>query len=147
MNKTIKAIIIVVITILATFAVHQVLTEKYADWVSTDGEITDVKFYHTKRKKHIDDYSYEIYYTYRVNGQTYSGVGFYMGKESDTDAAAGQAATVWYNPDDHSESSFHKPSSGLWLLVPVLIGAYLISQTLHSEKQTKKGRKFRVHAQ
>ncbi|MBQ8238415.1 MAG: DUF3592 domain-containing protein [Oscillospiraceae bacterium] len=147
MNKIAKVIIIVVITILATFAVHQVLTEKYADWVSTDGEITDVRFYHSKRRKRADVYSYEIYYTYNVDGKTYAGVDGYMGKESDTDAAAGQAVTVWYDPDDPSSSSFHKPSSGLWPFATFLIGLYLISQTLKSDTQTKKGRKYRVHQQ
>lgn len=135
---------IAALTVVAIFAVHQVLTEKYADWVSTDGEITDVRFYHSNRKKHIDSYTYEIYYTYSVDGQAYAGVDAYKGKESDTDAAAGQAVTVWYDPDDHASSSFHKPSSGLWPFAPFLVGAYLISQTLKGENSAKKGRKYRV---
>lgn len=147
MNKIIKVILIAVITIFAMFVVHQLLTEKYADWVSTDGEITDVRFYHAKRKKHADVYSYEIYYTYNVDGQTYAGVDGFNGKESDTDAAAGQAVTVWYDPDDPSSSSFGKPSSGLWPFAAFLIGLYLISQTLKSDTPTKKGRKYRVHTQ
>lgn len=147
MNKITKVIIIAVITVFAIFAVQQVLTAKYADWISTDGEIIDVRFYHAKRKKRTDVYTYEIYYTYNVDGQTYTGVDAYSGKESDTDAAAGQAVTVWYDPDNHSDSSFHKPGAELWPFVPFLIGAYLISQTLKGETQSKKGRKYRVHAQ
>ena len=139
MKKIIKIGIILAIAGVLALGIHFLRTKQYADWVSTGGVVTDVQFHrsHNARRKSYD-YTYEICYEYTVGDMVYSGVNTYSGRESDTDAAPGKPVTVWYDPDEPGESSYHKPGTGLDFIIPFFIALIPIRQILN---QKQKGRK------
>lgn len=137
MSKNLKAGLILALTVLAALAVHWGLIQKYSDWIPVDGVITDIQFHHSTIRRRTND-SYEIHYTYQVDGQAYSGVNAYSGRK--TDRFVGEAVTVWYDPDAPGDSSFHPPGPGLQPFIPILLGTWL---TLRVLKVKRKGRKRR----
>ena len=137
MSRNLKAGLILALTVLAALAVHLGLTRQYSDWVPVDGVVMDIQFHHATIRRRIHD-SYEIHYTYQVDGRTYSGVNAYSGRK--TDRFVGEAVTVWYDPDAPGDSSFHPPGPGLQPLIPVFLGIWLMLRVL---KANRKGRKYR----
>ena len=135
MRKSVKIILILAVAGMLAFGVHILRTKQYQDWLPAAGVITDVQFHRSYRKKSRRD-TYQIYYEYSVDGVTYSGVNAYSGRESDTDAAAGNRVTVWYDPDAPDRSSYHKPGTGIDFLIPIFIAFIPIRVILK-----QKGRK------
>lgn len=142
MSKFVKFILILAAAGLISLGFQIGLTNQYADWVSADGVVTDIQFHHSSGGRHHgSSYSYEIYYSYTVDGKVYSGVNAYSGRETDTEE--GQAVTVWYDPDNHEDASFHPPGPGLYTIVPFIFAFPLAMRVLLTKKQTKRGRKHR----
>lgn len=142
MNKFIRIIIILVVAGLISLAFQIGLTSKYADWVSTDGVVTDIQFYHSSGgRRHSSSDSYEIYYDYTVEGTIFSGVNAYSGKE--TERFVGEKVTVWYDPHNHQDASFHPPGPGLYAIVPFIFAFPLVMRIILTKNSTKKGRKRR----
>ena len=119
MNKNLKIILLFVVAGVLSALLHFGMTARYADWISTDGVITDIQFHHSSPRRHTND-SYEIHFSYTVEGETYTGVNAYSGKK--TDRYVGEHVTVWYDPDHHDDASFHPPGPGVWPFVPFIIG-------------------------
>ena len=146
MNKFFKIIIILVIAGLISLGFQIGLTRKYADWLSTDGVITDIQFHHSSGgRRHGSSHTYKIYYDYTVDGTTYSGVNAYSGRE--TERFVGENVTVWYDPDHHQDASFHLPGPGLYTIVPFIFAFPLVMRIILTKNPTKKGRKRRGNAE
>ncbi len=100
---------------IASIGIYFARTEQYKDWVSTPGIILDIETYRSKRSS-----SHRIYYSYSVDDMAYTGDSLYSGTH--TDFSEGDETDVWYNPQNPSESSFHKPGPGLDPYAPFFIG-------------------------
>ena len=142
MNKFIRIIIILVIAGLISLGFQIGLTHKYADWVSTDGVITDIQFHHSSGgRRHSSSHTYKIYYDYTVDGTTCSGVNAYSGRE--TARYVGEQVTIWYDPHNHQDASFHPPGPGLYPLVSFIFAFPVVMRIIMTKNPTKRGQKRR----
>lgn len=91
----------VVITIIFGFLAYQSF-QKYS-WSETKGTVTNSTFFESVAN---DEANYYYDYEYIVDGVTYTGNDSENGKYSTVDAppAEGASITVYYNPNDPSES-------------------------------------------
>lgn len=125
MKRLILPIAILLIACIASVGIYFARTEQYKDWVSTPGVIVDIENYRGSRKRND---SHRIYFSYRVDGVDYTGDTLYSG--TSTDFSPGGSTDVWYNPENPSESSFHKPGPGLdpygpfFIGIPLALGAF-----------------------
>ena len=145
MTKFFKILIILAIAGLISLAFQIGLTRKYADWLPTDGVITDIQFHHSSAGRRNSSSTYEIYYDYTVDAATYSGVNSYSGRE--TARFVGEQVQIWYDPDNHQDASFHPPGPGLYPMVSFIFAFPLIMRIVSVKNPTKRGRKSRVNAE
>lgn len=119
-------VIILFIAILLSFAIFYARTQQYKSWEPTPGVVTEIKLFssHGGGKAHLSSRSHRIYFAYSVAGQSYTGYSQYSGYDSES--AAGDAVTVWYDPDCPSQSSFNKPTPGLDPIAPFILGLPLM---------------------
>ena len=141
MNKFFKIIIILAVAGVISLGFQIGLTRKYADWLPTDGVITDIQFHHSSAGRRNSSSTYEIYYDYTVGASTYSGVNSYSGRE--TERFVGERVSVWYDPDNHQDASFHPPGPGLYPFVSFIFAFPLLVRIVFMKNPTKKGRKYR----
>ncbi len=111
--KRLRPLFVLLAAVLASVMTYWGMTRYYADWTPTDGVIQKIYQY---RRNHG---SYRIYYTYAVNGPVYTGET--MSRGVNTDYAEGDAAEIWYDPDNPSRSFFGKPSPELYPILPFII--------------------------
>ena len=138
MSKTVKIILILAAATVLALGIHILRTMQYEDWVPAEGVVTDVQFHRSYRKK-SSRYTYQIFYEYTVDGVAYSGMNTYSGRESDTDAAPGKQVTVWHDPDDPEDSSYHKPGTGIDFLIPFFIAIIPIRMILKEKGRKRSG--------
>lgn len=115
-----------VLILLAAFITAQFIfiirTEQFKDWISTPAVVL--------QEEDLIDFKIRIYYSYTVNGKSYSGSDIYE-KSNRNHAEIGSEITIWYAPDDASKSSFYKPNPSFdsyapyFLAVPLSIGLIL----------------------
>lgn len=134
MNKIFRILIILVVAGLISLGFQIGLTAKYADWVTTDGVITDIQIHHSSAGRRSSGSTYEICYDYTVDGTTYSGVNSYSGRE--TAHFAGEKVTVWYDPRNHQDASFHPPGPGLYTIVPFVFAFPLVMRIIFRNKRS-----------
>ena len=140
MNKFIKIVLILAVAGLISLIFQITLTRKYADWLPADGEITDIQFHHySGGRRHSGGDSYRICYDYTVEGVRYSGTDIYSGRE--TERFIGERVTVWYDPQNHQDVSFHPPGPGLYTVMPFIFAFPVVMRVILTKNTTKKGRK------
>ncbi len=120
-------IIAILIAFISSGLIYLARTEQYKNWVSAPGVVLEIEIVYGGRRSRT---SHRIYYAYSIDGTDYTGNNLYSGRSSDF--SEGDSTEIWYNPDNPSESSFHKPGPGLdpygpfFLAVPVII-SFLLS--------------------
>lgn len=90
-------------------------TEQYKDWKPTSGIVLENRQYISR----LSGRSHRIYYSYHIDGKTYTGSNSYYGFSHEV--AEGDVTDVWYNPDNPSESSFHQPGPLIEPYVPFFL--------------------------
>ena len=124
MKRLILPVAILLIACIASVGIYFARTEQYKDWVSTPGVIVDIEYYYRTKSNR----SHRIYFSYCVDSMDYTGETLYSG--TSTEFAPGDSTDVWYNPNNPSESSFHKPGPGLdpygpfFIGIPLALGAF-----------------------
>jgi len=110
------------------------ITEIHRDWQTTTGTITNIDI--TFRRKHAGK-RIHYYWTYTVDGVDYSGYDVFAYDEQLY--AEGDEKEIWYNPDNHSESQFTKPSPSLYVYIPFVFAlpVMLAVYDLHAKKERK----------
>ena len=131
--KRLWPLLVLLAAALASVLTHWGMTQYYADWTYTDGVIQKI---YQSRKNHG---SYRIYYTYAVNGTVYTWET--MSRGVNTNYAEGDAAEIWYDPDNPSRSFFGKPSPELYPILPFIItfpflGARLFGALVRKNQRT-----------
>lgn len=108
-------VIIIVIALICSVCIYYVRNERYKDWVSVSGVITNVEQYvSSNRTRH------NIYYSYNVNGAEYTGEESFMGNNNGH--YSGEICDIWYDPDNITDSRFEKPGPGLNIFAPFFLG-------------------------
>ncbi len=121
-------LLMLLLACITSAALYWIRTEQYQNWVPTDGIILNIEQYHNSGK-HGSGSSHRISYSYTVNGKDYSGSNLYSGRDSGFQI--GDSVQVWYDPEQVSDSSFHKPGPGLDPYVPFIMGVPLTGIALH----------------
>lgn len=119
-------LLILFIAILLSSAIYYARTEQYKSWQSTPGVVTEIKQFssHGGGRANLFSRTHRIYFAYTVAGKSYTGESQYSGYESES--TVGDAATVWYDPDCPSRSSFNKPTPGLDPVAPFILAVPLM---------------------
>lgn len=120
-------------------AIYFIRTEQYKNWMPTEGVVVEIEeYYSTGGRHHIGSgYSHRIFYSYILDGQSYSGSNLYSGRD-EGNFLKGQSVQIWYNPQKVSESSFHKPGPGLDPYVPFIMGVPLTGVALRIAGQNRR---------
>ena len=91
----------------------------YKTWVTTEAYVDEVNHEGVRKKNR----RVEVDYTYVVDGKTYTG------HDSDSSmfrnassVEEGTLQTIWYNPNDPSQSSYWKPNPLAELELPLFMG-------------------------
>lgn len=63
------------------------------------------------KREWVRDFRVRIYYTYTVDGESYTRSEVYH--RSNGTAEAGDETLIWYDPENPAHSSYHKPGPGL----------------------------------
>jgi hypothetical protein len=113
---------------LTSAAIYFYRTKQYQNWRPADGVILEIQNYYNSRSRG-SNHSHRIYYSYMVEERIYSGSSLYSGKD-EGNFQTGESVEVWYNPEQESESSFHKPSPGLDPYAPFFLGIPLTAVVL-----------------
>ena len=127
MKKLLMPLAVLIISAFLSVMQYYAVTETYKDWMKTTAVITDIQI--TDRRRHAGKWIH-YYWNYNIDGVTYSGHDFFA--YSEQKYMIGDEKEIWYNPADHSESQFSKPSAELevcipfFLAVPISLGVYSI---------------------
>lgn len=108
-------LILLLAALISSVSIYAFRTEQYKDWKATPGIVLENRQYISR----VSGRSHRIYYSYTIDGKTYTGSDSYHGFNSDFEE--GDSTEVWYNPDDPSESSFHKPAPLIDPYVPLFL--------------------------
>lgn len=116
-------VIVFSLAIICSVSLYFIRTEQYKDWKTAPGIVLEIKHYRGSGgggKFHISSGpSHRIIYSYTIDGNDYTGESIpYSGYDSDY--WEGQATSIWYNPDNPADSSFHKPGPDLDSYAPFI---------------------------
>ncbi len=129
----ILSVLILLVAAIASVGIYFYRINQYQDYLPTPGVIVDIEQYSGSRHSSS---GYRIFFEFEVNGTSYIGNTLYSGNH--TDSQIGDTRDVWYDPDDPTQSSFHKPSPGLdpygpfFIAIPLAISSYLVRKRMRS---------------
>ncbi len=107
-NKPWIPIILLIVTFAISVSVSAYEKVKFENWTTTTGIVTHTReIKHRARRSLVSD-ELVIYYDYSVNGKKYEGISSYMYIDDDK-YLVGESYQIWYNPDNHEESTFLNP--------------------------------------
>ena len=104
-------IIIMIIAAIVSAVIHTAKTQQYSTWQPTEGIFLEAK-------KLRMGHNYKYTFSYTVGGQSYTGSNTYGRSSKETRPNTGDVITVWYDPQNPSSSSYHKPNADLDSAVP-----------------------------
>ncbi len=118
-------LVVLVIAAIISVILYFTIIEIYKDWQTATGTITNIEI--TSRRKHPGK-RIHYYWEYCVDGVEYSGYDVFA--YSGQSYHEGDEKEIWYDPDNHSESQFFKPSPNLAVYIPfffatpIMLAAY-----------------------
>ena len=112
---------VLAVAAILSVAVYFGRLEQYKSWLPAPGVVQRVELY-SGGKHHSG--GHRIYFSFAVNGKEYRGSTSYSGRHSDFHQ--GDDVEVWYDPEDPTRSSFHKPSPGLDPIGPLFFGVGIV---------------------
>lgn len=122
-NKTkeqvLKLIGLFILAAIISVSLYFIKAEQYKNWLPEKGILTNIENYSARRSRHDTRRSYCLFYSYMVDGKIYDGSSSYSGKAPDNHFI-GEQVDVWYNPEEPSQSSYHKPGPGLYPYLPFI---------------------------
>ena len=127
MKRFLMPLVVLIMASMLSVVQYYAVTETYKDWKNTTAVITDIQI--TDRRRHAGKWIH-YYWNYNIDGVTYSGHDFFA--YSEQKYMIGDEKEIWYNPADHSESQFSKPSAKLevyipfFIALPISLGVYSI---------------------
>lgn len=142
MKKFLMPLLVLVIAAVISVAFYFVRIEIHKDWRTTTGTITNIEI--TKRNSRGiggGGWTIHYYWTYNVDGVEYSGYDnfhYYRGESSNK--SIGDQKEIWYNPDNHSKSSFYKPGPDLYPYAPFIFAIPIMLAVYHvqAKKENKR---------
>ena len=112
-KKLFYMLAILVIAVIISFSLYYIYTKEYKNWISTEGTIINIEETFGTRTR-----SYDLYYTYTVNGRNYEG--YYSVRKLSGEPSVGEKIEVWYNPSAPSQSMYGKPNPRFLLYIPII---------------------------
>ena len=116
-KKLLLPLMIFLIALLFSVVQYIEKEAEFAQWKSASGLVQTIDFSHRKK---AGKSSHTITYSYEVENITYEGSNTYSGRSSDY--ISGDVTEIWYDPDEPSHSSFHRPNSLSYSLTPLFMG-------------------------
>lgn len=140
MKKFLMPLLVLVIAAVISVVLYFVRIEIHKDWQTTTGTITNIEFTY-RRHTRLRNGGWVIHYcwTYTVDGVDYSGYDDFAYRKNSNNNSIGDQKEIWYNPDNHSESSFYKPGPDLYPYVPFIFAVPIMLAVYHI--QAKKENK------
>lgn len=136
MKKFLMPLLVLVIAAIISIALYFVRIEIHKDWQTTTGTITKTEV--TKRRSHVG-WIMHYYWTYSVDGVEYSEYDNFYYRQNLHYKSIGDQQEIWYNPDNHSESSYYKPGPEMYPYIPFIFAIPIMLAVYHV--QTKKENK------
>jgi len=119
-NKKTSALLIPLLIIIAAAICSVIISttknNDYSKWLEAQATVI--------RWEELKHHNTRVYFNYTVDGQAYSGSELFH-DSPENPYPAGSQKTVWYDPDDPTRVSFHKPNASLDSLAPFFIAVPL----------------------
>ena len=119
-RKILIPALILILSVAAFLYLYIARAAQFKDWVSTTGVILHIEKSEHYGRRLVHEGGFCIYYSYKVNGASYSGLDMYT--EGNMTYAEGDPADVWYDPADPFKSSFRKPGQFIDTYAPFIFG-------------------------
>lgn len=117
-KRILRSVSVLIIAIILTLILHIQQTNKYKDWVTTQGVLYNFKEVHSMQRKGSST-SYRLYYTYEVDGIEYVGEDMYPGNLPDYHYV-GEKVNVVYDKNNPSNSLHERPRTELITRLPIM---------------------------
>lgn len=118
-NKFFRILAVFAVAAILSVTFYYIKTVEYKNWQPADGVLINMEQGYSSGRHGHGSRWYRLYYTYTVDGKSYSGVDTFSGNLP-KDHFIGEEVEVWYNPADRSKSMYAKPGPGLWPYVPFI---------------------------
>ena len=102
-SRFVAPVVVLLLLVASSILIFQIRTEEYKDWTAVPGVVF--------KREWVRNFRVRIYYTYTVDGESYTGSELYH--RSNGTAEAGDETLIWYDPENPAHSSYHKPGPGL----------------------------------
>ncbi len=116
-------LVVLIIAALLSLFFYIYRTERFRDWQSTVGIITDYKVTKSHSRRGGTTTTHSFHYTYTVDNVTYTGTDSFGGVSKEYHI--GDDTEVWYDPQNHADSAMGKPGPELYVYAPLFLAAPL----------------------
>lgn len=86
--RFVAPVVVLLLLVASSILIFQIRTEEYKDWTAVPGVVF--------KREWVRDFRVRIYYTYTVDGESYTGSEVYH--RSNETAEAGDETLIWYDP-------------------------------------------------
>ena len=135
-KRILRSVSVLIIAFILTLALYIQQTNKYKDWVSTQGVLYNFEEVHSRYRKSSST-SYRLYYTYEVDGIEYTGADSYPGNLPDH-YYIGEKVNVMYDKNKPSDSLHERPRTELITRLPIIWSVPIALIMLLPKKKRKK---------
>lgn len=140
-KKFLMPLLVLVIAAVISAVLYFVRIEIHKDWQTTTGTITNIEVKHrSNRGLGGGGWRIHYYWTYTVDGVEYSGYDNFGYRKNSNNKSIGDQKEIWYNPDNHSKSSFYKPGPDLYPYAPFIFAIPIMLAVYHvqAKKENKR---------
>ena len=118
-----KVICIILVAAFLSVFLYYAQSIEYKTWQPINGVLTKVEQNYVTSEESDSENQYTLHYSYIVDAVEYIGQESFDGTLPDTEYE-GKTVEVWYNSDNHSQSSYNEPKPGYIICsLPLLIAA------------------------
>lgn len=136
MKKILMPLSVLLLAAIISAVLYFVRIEIFKDWQTTTGTVTNTEITHGKQRRWVINY----YWSYTVDGVEYSGYDNFNYRKPSKNFSAGAQKKIYYNPENPSQSSFHKPGPDIYPYIPFIFAVPVMLAVYHTQaqKESKK---------
>ena len=141
-KKFLLPLLVLLVAAVISAVLYFVRIEIHKDWQTTIGTITNVEIKHRRKFGKVGGGGWHIHYywIYTVDGVEYSGYDYFGYRKNSNNKSIGDQKEIWYNPDNHSESSFYKPGPDLYPYAPFIFAIPIMLAVYHTQAKKENKR-------
>lgn len=112
-KKLVSVIAVIVIAAVISGIIYIADTNKFSDWETAPGIITEIEIMRKLKDK--------IHYTYTVDGNMYSGSELVNRASVSSGRKVGDEVSIWFDPNNPSSSFYLQPNPTFQALAPFFL--------------------------